>query len=1148
MRLSACLVSLAGHISLYGQEARGTLLGRVADASGAVLVAARVDALNTATGVHLNAITNESGDYSIPYLIPGPYNITVQAPGFKTFLRTGIDLRMDDRITVNATMEVGQASESISVMAESTMLDTSTSSMGQVLGTKTIQDLPLQNGNLYWQAILSPGVVDTNTAAGYVRPIDTSHPTSISVDGTVAGSNQYTIDGAPNMFGNVMAYSPPPGIVEEFKVVGSSFDAAYGYFAGATVNLSLKSGTNALHGQGYYFDQTPATGANLFFNNAKGQGKAVMRLQRWGAVLSGPIYIPKVYDGRNKLFFMYGYEGLKSFDPTPFGVTTVPTVAEKAGNFSGLLAQGGSYQIYDPFSSTPAAGGIYGRTLLPNNIIPPTQINPTSANIAKLWDPPNIAGTSTGVNNYTLGLNSRDTYYDHIGRVDYNFSAKDRMYIRADKTNNPRPQQYRYHGAEGWTVTRANAGAVIDEVHTLSPTWIVESRYSYNRFTVGYVPNDMGFDLVGLGFSSTYINQIKQVNPLGLRLPAIIPTNFANLANQQNLSAQANDTHDFAVNVSSTIRAHNVRFGAGYRVYRQNVNNLGSSSGSFTFGAGWATGPFNTSAASAIGQDFADFLYGLPTSGTFTIPANYAEQTKTWSLYVQDDWKLSTKVTLSLGLRYERPGGLTERYNRSVASFAWNTPSPISAQVIANYAANPIPQVLASQFKINGGLTYPGVGGVPRELWNSQTANFMPRLGIAYSIDPKTVFRAGFGIFDAPIGIVSTQVNQTGFSQSTAMVPTIDNINFVANITNPFPNGFLSSTGSSGGIATGLGTSVTFFNPDIKSPYSERWQAALQRGLPGNSVLEVSYVGSHSVHQLLNRNFDALPDVYLSTSPVRDQTTINTLTGAVPNPFYPLLPGTSLSGTTVPRTQLLIPYPQFTGVTMPTNQGYSFYNGMQVRFEKRFAQGLTTNLSYSWSKLIGGLGFLNPGDPVPERVISSSDRNQRLAVTWIYALPFGRNHRIGNSIPVVSTLIGGWQAQGVFTKQSGPPLGFGNAIITCPLSQIPLPVNQRSINQWFNTACFNRVSSQQLGSNLITVSSLFAGIRGDGVYQFDLSMLKTTRIREGMNFEIRAEAYNAFNSPQFSPPNTSPTSTAFGTVTTQFSTPRTIQLAAKVVF
>lgn len=1141
----------AAQLPLCSQEARGTLQGRVSDSSGAVIVGAKVGGLNTATGVRTNATTNESGDYSLPYLVPGPYTITVESDGFKTFRQTEINLRMDDRIQVDAKLQLGQTSETIEVVATANMLDTSTSSMGQVMGTKTIQDLPLQNGNLYWSAALAPGVVDTNTAAGYVRPIDTSHPSAVSVNGTLAGSNQYTIDGAPNMIGNVMAYSPPPGIVEEFKVVGSTFDASYGYMAGATINLSLKSGTNSLHGQLYYFNQMAALGANTFFNNAKGQPKATMPLQRWGATANGPVVIPKVFDGHNKLFFMYGYEGLKSFDPTPFGVSAVPTAAQRTGNFANLLALGTNYQIYDPYSSVPTSGGLYSRQPVPGNILPPNQINPAAAAIAKLWDEPNMAGTASGLNNYTMGMKSRDTYYDHIGRVDYYASDRWRLYFRADRTSNPRPQNYRHNGAEGWTVTRANVGGVVDSVYTVSPTSVIEARYSYNRFTALYNPNDMGFDLAGSGFSSTFIDQIKQVNPAGVRLPAIVVTNYANLANQNNLSAQANDTHDFALNASRILRAHTLRFGVGYRVLRQNVNSLGKSAGLFNFSTSgaWTTGPLNTSGAAPNGQDFAEFLYGLPTSASYTIPANYAEQTRTSALYIQDDWKVSTRLTVSVGLRHEMPSALTERYNRSVAGFDWTAQNPIAAKVLANYAANPIPQVPVSQFRVNGGLKYAGVGGLPSTLWNTPKNQFMPRIGIAYSITPLMVVRAGYGIFYAPVGIVSQQVNQTGFSQVTTMVPTVDNVHFVANLTNPFPGGFLSPSGATGGLSTAVGTGVNFFDPKTKSPYMQRWQLALQRALPGNAVLEVSYVGNRGIHQLVTRNFDALPNQYLSTSGVRDQATINLLTSAVSNPFYPLLPGTGLSGTTVPRSQLLLPYPEFTGVSGTTNQGSSWYHSLQVRYEKQFKSGLTMTAAYSWSKLMGALSYLNAGDPMPERVISGADRTHRLAVTWIYALPFGKGQRWVKSTPVLSAVIGGWQLQGVYTKQSGAPLGFGNAILTCPLGQIPLSGSQQTVNQWFNTACFNRVSNQQLSSNLITLSSLFSGIRGDGIRQFDLSLLKNTRLREGLKLDIRAEAYNAFNTPMFGLPNTSsPTSTAFGTVTSQFSYARTMQVALKLLF
>jgi hypothetical protein len=1143
-------ILLCAQLPLCGQEARGTILGRVSDPSGAVIAGAKVEALNAATGVRTDTATNESGDYLLPFMIPGPYTIAVEVPGFKRFVRSAINLRVDDRITVDVSMTLGQAAESVEVVGTATLLDTSTTSMGQVMDAKTILELPLKDGNLIWAVTLSPGVTDTNTAAGYVRPFDTSHPTAISVGGTRTGSNQYTIDGAPNMQRQEFAYSPPPGVVEEFKVLGTSFDASYGYMAGAAVNMSLKSGTNKVHGQLYEFHQSPTLGANQFFANRGGTPRVGYRLHRWGANASGPVYLPKVLDGRNKTFWMFGYEGIRSWDPSSGGIESVPSDAQRRGDFSALLKLGSQYQIYDPFTIAPASGGRFSISPLAGNIIPPSKIGPLSSNIAKLWDQPNLPGTADGTNNFTFGKNSHDAYYNYIGRVDHNLSSKQRFYVRSNATLNTRPQHWRHNGAEGWTLRRRNAGAAADHVYTVSPTFFINSRYSLTYYVPSYVPVDMGFNLAGLGFSSAYINQINQVNPLGLRLPVINAAGYSIFATQYNLQAVHDATHDFGLNAPLIVRAHTLRFGAGYRVSRENTSNLDKSSGTFSFATNWTRGPFNTSGAAPMGQSLASLLYGLPTSGAFPMVDNYAEQAKTWAFYLQDDWKISTKLTLSAGLRYELSGPLTERFNRSVQGFDFSSSSPLEAQAKANYAANPIPQVPVSQFQVKGGLTFAGVNGAPRGLWNTPRTNLMPRIGFAYSITPNLVLRGGAGIFYEPIGVVSVHVNQTGFSRATSMTPTVDNgVNFIATLTNPFPNGFLQPLKAAGGLSTNLGAGVNSYDQAIKNPYMERWQFAVQRGLPGNAVLEVSYVGNRGVRQRLNRNYAALPNQYLSTLPVRDQPAIDFLSAAVPNPFYPLLPGTNLSGTTVSRAQLLQPYPHFTGVSRDENQGYSWYHSMQVRLEKRFASGLSTSVAYTWSKLMDATGFKNAGDPLPEEVISASDRTQRLVVTWIYALPLGRGKRWASSTPVLSTLIGGWQLQGVYQGQSGPPLGFGDAIFTGDLKSVSLPGNQRTVDRWFNVdAGFERSSAKALASHLRAISTRFGGIRGDGINQFDLSVLKNTRLKEGVNLELRAEANNALNHAQFNIPNTTPSSTAFGRVTAEFSMPRTTQIALKLVF
>ncbi|MGH9657634.1 MAG: hypothetical protein ACRD96_03760, partial [Bryobacteraceae bacterium] len=438
-----------------------------------------------------------------------------------------------------------------------------------------------------------------------------------------------------------------------------------------------------------------------------------------------------------------------------------------------------------------------------------------------------------------------------------------------------------------------------------------------------------------------------------------------------------------------------------------------------------------------------------------------------------------------------------------------------------------------------------------RSLWRTNKTNFMPRFGFAYSLTPDTVVRGGYGIFYEPIGVVYSHVNQTGFSRNTELVPSVDNgQNFIANLTNPFPGGFLSPLGAAGGLSTNLGQGVSFFNPGLLNPYMQRWQLAVQRGLGGRAVVEVSYVGNRGTRQRVGRDLDSLSNQYLSRSPVRDQATIDSLNAAVPNPFYPLLPRTNLAGTTTSRAQLLRPFPHFTGVSLDTNQGYSWYHSMQVRFERRFSAGLSSTLSYTWSKLMEARGYLNGADAMPEEVISDQDRTHRLALTWLYELPFGPGRRwAGPGNAFASRLVGGWQIQGILTTQSGPPLGFGNAIFTGNLKDVELPRGQRTVERWFNVdAGFERNNARQLGSNVRTLNSRFAGIRGDGGNNWDLSIIKNTSLREGVTLQFRAEAINALNHPQFLAPNTTPTSTAFGQVTGEWTWPRVIQFGLKILF
>jgi hypothetical protein len=436
-------------------------------------------------------------------------------------------------------------------------------------------------------------------------------------------------------------------------------------------------------------------------------------------------------------------------------------------------------------------------------------------------------------------------------------------------------------------------------------------------------------------------------------------------------------------------------------------------------------------------------------------------------------------------------------------------------------------------------------------LTNPDRNNFAPRIGIALSVDARTVLRGGYGIFYDQLGTSRLSFNQTGFSRTTSLVSSLDNgQTYIASIANPFPNGFQHANGTTAGLATNMGQSVTFYNEELVNPYMQRWQWSVQRELLQNAVIEVAYVGNRGTKLRIASQADPTPRSFYSTSPVRDQAAIDYLSAAVPNPFYPLLPGTGLSGTNTTRGQLLRPYPHFTGITRDTQQGYSWYHSMQTRFEKRFATGYTLNVSWTWSKFMEATGYLNDTDPMPEEVISDQDRPHRVVVTGVYELPFGRGRRWASQWPgVLNGVLGGWQLANVFQYQSGQALGFGNAIFTGDLGEVPLSAGERTRTRWFNTAAgFETDSRKQLGSNLRTLPSRFSGIRSDSMNNWDLSLVKIFAPTEQVKLHFRCEFINAFNNVMFDVPNTTPSSTAFGVVSGEVSKPRTVQFALRLVW
>ncbi|MCL5744308.1 MAG: TonB-dependent receptor, partial [Acidobacteria bacterium] len=579
---------------------------------------------------------------------------------------------------------------------------------------------------------------------------------------------------------------------------------------------------------------------------------------------------------------------------------------------------------------------------------------------------------------------------------------------------------------------------------------------------------------------------------------------------------------------------HSLRFGGEFRILQENNYNYGAVSPHIAFDQAWTRGPMDNSPTSPIGEGLASFLLGLPTGGYVDRNPSYAEQSGYTALFLQDDWRISRKLTINMGLRWEYEMPTTERYNRTNRGFDFTTPNPISAAALANYAKNPAPALPVSQFRTLGGLLFSGVDGQPRGLFNGDPNNFAPRVGIAYQIRPRTVLRAGYGIFFDSIGADQDDVAQQGYSQRTNLTPSLDNgLSFHATLNNPFPDGLLAPAGASAGLATFLGRSPSFFWPTRKAGYVQRWSFNIQHELPGRALVEIGYVGNRGTGLGVAQDLNAVPAQYLSTSPVRDQGTIDFLTQAVTNPFYglPQFDGSGMQGRTVALSQLLKPYPEFAAINSTLSGGSSWYHSLQIRAEKRMAYGFTIQGSYTWSKFMEAIAKLNDTDTRPEHVVSPQDRPHHLIMSGIYELPFGRGKHFLSQGGLINHILGGWSVQGIYQAQSGPPIGFGNIVFYGNIQDIVKPRSERTVEQWFNTgAGFETDPRKALGQNLRTFPSKFTGLRADGFNNFDFSVFKTFPIHERLKFQLRAEAQDAFNHAMFAAPNTAPANTLFGSV------------------
>ena len=1159
--------------ALRAQESRGAIGGVVKDSSGAPVPGVTLTAVNADTNLAVRAVSDATGGYSLLYLPAGRYTVTAELSGFKKVARSGIEVRVGDRLTLALKLEPGQIMETVEVTATTPLLDVASGSSGQVVDAKRIELLPLSDGNPFVLARLAPGAAYTGELK-FSRPFDNAGTSSITVDGSSGGS-EFTIDGTPNMaHGRRVAYVPPTDAVGEFKVETATYDAQQGHTAGANVNVTMKSGTNRLRGTLYEFYRSESLNANDFFLNKAGRPRAPMNYNRYGGSLGGPVVLPG-YSGKDRTFFFLAYEGLPDEFPEPLQYS-VPTDAMRRGDFSALLAQG--IVIYNPYSGVRRADGRVERQPFPGNIVPANLISPIARSYMNFYAAPNQAGDAQGRTNYISSNPRTDTFNSLSGRLDHRLSDRHRFFLRYS-WNDRRESRNNWAAetgglrATGNYLFRVNHNIIYDHLYNRSANTLLNVRVGFSRFEEPNVRQHQGlFDAKSLGFSSRTTGLFGESD----YLPRLEIGGVESLGDSVG-DAQYTNVYSVQPTLTRIFGRHTMRGGYDFRMYRNNRINPGHASGQYIFNADLTRGPLDNSAGAAVGQQFASFLLGLPTGGVIDRNASRANESLYNGVFVQDDWKLSEKLTLNLGIRYEYETPITERYDRNIKGFDPTLVSPVAAPAQAAYASRPIPEVAPAAFAVRGGLSY--LSG-ERSSYQADKNNIQPRLGFAYQLDEKTVLRGGWAIYTVPHLVES--FNQSGFSQSTSIVSTLDGgLNPRATFADPFPDGVQEPAGAARGAATFMGQNLgdtdqhVFLGGVRKNEQAMRWSVGFQRELPRQWVFEAAYVGNRGYDLLLRmadttnlRNYvdiNSTPNQYLSRSPVRDDPVNNSLTTQVPNPFQNLIPGTGLNGASVARSQLLRPFPQFLAVRTEKRGGTSSYHAAQLRLEKRFTGNHTVMLGYTYSRFMDKSVLLNPNDTEPVEQIADGDIPHRLTGSAIWQLPFGKGRRfdLGSA---GNALLGGWSMQGIYNWQTGRPLtNFGNLYYNGDPTQLKTsykngpdgvfdrsgfyfsdaPVQTNGVPDPAKQRADPRI---RLVNNVRSFPLRLPDARRPSVSFFEFSMIKTIEFTKSVRMQLRFEAFNAFNTPNFDQPNLDPTNANFGNSTAQYNIPRNVQVGVKLFF
>jgi Carboxypeptidase regulatory-like domain len=1191
------------------------LTGVVTDTSGAVIPGTKVTLTDEATNIATNRVTDGRGIYVFTGLRPTTYSIRAEAPNLAPQERKGLILGVNQEATLDFKLTPGTVAQSVTVTDQAPLLDTGNATLGTDITNEYLKELPLINRSTFGLVFLAGGVTETTgsgindsypSGTNFVSNGQRNSTAEIRIDGALITAPEQGEGSTTNVY-----YQPLVEMVQEFKVENNSFSAEYGNNGGTVINQVLKSGGNHFHGSAWWFGQRSALNANDFFDNAYGNPKADYLRDQYGFSLGGPIR-------KEKTFFFVDFEKIRQSSPNVV-TGTVPTDLMRAGNFSELLSGSNTQQLYNPFNCVTNADPTTGctRTAIAGNIIPTNMIDPVGQKLLSYYPEPNLPGDT---NNFRQTVIVQSPQYQFDVKIDHQINTNQRISGRYSRLHSDYDSPFVVGNSasnDGFTGPTTSQNMGLEYTWSLTPTMIWVSRFALDRASAPVRPEMEPATAEAAGFPS-YLAAANGVD----RMPQILTDGINNdLSLYTQCCTYTNFAHSlfsYSSALSIVRRGHTIKFGFEQRQFMNNFWQPNWPTGTFDFPQG-ITAQFPGDTNLADGNAFATMLMGwADPSSSLIVQPSVADKSWETGFYVQDDWKVSARLTVNLGLRYEWSTPYTVRHDLTQYSdFKGDTGISVALP-------NGLDPTQTTPTELLGTTLFANQGGLGRSVPTDRN-NWAPRLGFAFSLDPNTVIRGGAGVYYGISPATNFQYVGTAFGSSANAQFSLDNNmtrNTSVTLSNPFPNGIPTPLGeSSGKLALwGFDNSNNLGTEEARNADIFQWNLGVQHLFPWDVTIGIDYSANRSNHlpwggysSTRNRNFissDSLAQISAQQHAIdpncdSDSCVTNYLNQLETNPFAPLFnpgpqqlfnaPASLYTNSQVPLYYLLRPYPQFAGTFqgLPNFGANSWYNSLQVRFQKRMNHYFSLEGNYTFSKAedtssIGAnafVGNLNLGNPQQndqlrnENAVSANDAPHRFVVAAIVDLPLGRGRWIGRDMNrIVDGVVGGWSVSTLITLQSGQPLPVSMASarlldgnqrpnVVCPGTVSSGFSYHQAASNWLNQQAgqdVNPYSTSVLNPNCFAdpgdqdpgnAPRYFSTIRADGIRNMDVTFGKQFTIREGMTLQLRGEFFNFTNTPRFAFPSLSwapgqpgVDNTTFGQVMSLANSPRTAQFGLRFEF